>query len=55
MKQFMVVVTTEDGVFRQFYDTYGEAEDARMNAECGMGYHAEVWQKVAGKYQFLYC
>ena len=52
----MVVATTEEGeVFRCFYDTWEEADASRMDAECGMGWYAEVWQRVAGKYQFLYC
>lgn len=55
MKKFMVKVKTEDGIYNKFFDTWIEADNYRMDAECGMGWYAEVWQRVAGKYQFLYC
>ena len=47
MKKFMVVIfaSDEDGeeTFAKFFDTYGDASNARMDAECGMGWYAEIY------------
>ena len=44
MKNFMVVGLTDDGkTFANFFDTYEEASNARMDCECGLGWYAEIY------------
>lgn len=60
MKKFMVVVNMGDGKqFAHFYDNLDKAEDCRMNSECGMGWAAEVYERVedeeGSRYELMYC
>ena len=55
MKKYMVIVQTDEGEVRWYYDDLAKADNARMDSECGMGWYAEVWQLVDGNYEFMYC
>lgn len=46
MKKYMVVIDGEDGTFAVFTDDAQKAEQTRMDAECGMGYRAQVYRWV---------
>ena len=46
MKKYMVVIDGEDGTFAWFTDDAQKAEQTRMDAECGMGYRAQVYRWV---------
>lgn len=60
MKKFMVVCKSEGKQWASFFDHQGEAEEYRMNAECGIGALAEVYEykdeseNECGGYEFLY-
>ena len=58
MPQFMVVSKVDGETGANFYDSLGEAENARMACECGMGGYAEVYTRVSDKdgdrYELLY-
>ena len=58
MAQFMVVSNVDGETVANFYDSLGEAENARMNCECGMGGYAEVYTRVSdedgARYELLY-
>lgn len=44
MKEYMVIFLIEGIQSVSFYDRYQDAENARMNCECGMGGYAEVYK-----------
>lgn len=46
MKKYMVVIDGEDGTFAVFTDDAQKTEQTRMDAECGMGYRAQVYRWV---------
>ena len=47
MAKYMVVVKTDDGeTFANFFEEYIKAENYRMDCECGMGWYAEVYERV---------
>lgn len=60
MKEFMVVCKTDcNETCAAFFDTLEEAENNRRNAECGLGWYAEVYRRfkdVDGidEYRLLY-
>lgn len=44
MKKYMVIIVDDQGEqFAEFFNTYKEAENCRMNSECGMGWQASVY------------
>lgn len=43
MKKYMLILQGDGEQSAQFYDTWHDAENCRMNAECGMGWYAEVY------------
>lgn len=43
MKKYMVVIDGEDGTSAVFTDDAQKAEQTRMDAECGLGYRAQVY------------
>lgn len=45
MKRFMVVTLCEGETQARFFDTYKEASRYRMDAECGMGAYAEIYER----------
>lgn len=56
MKKYMVVIDGEDGTSAAFTDDREKAEQTRMDAECGMGYRAQVyqWYPRSEQYKLLY-
>lgn len=46
MKKYMVVISGEDGMSAFFTDDAEKAEQTRMDAECGLGYRAQVYHWV---------
>lgn len=46
MKKYMVVIDGEDGTSAYFTDDSQKAEQTRMDAECGMGWRAQVYHWV---------
>lgn len=60
MKKFMVVCKSEGKQWAKFFDHMDETEEYRMNAVCGVGALAEVYQYAdeseteCGGYEFLY-
>ena len=51
MPKYMVVVLTDDGeTFANFFDDVVKAENCRQNSECGMGWYAEVYERVEGEF-----
>ncbi len=46
MKKYMIVIDGEDGTSAVFTDDAQKAEQTRMDAECGMGYKAQVYRWV---------
>ena len=46
MKKYMVVISGEDGTSAIFTDDSIKAEQTRMDAECGLGYKAQVYRWV---------
>lgn len=59
MKKYMVVMYGVEGQFANFFDALDKAEDCRMNAVCGMGWAAEVYERVedeeGSRYELMYC
>ena len=60
MKKFMVIYTYEGTQGASFFDTAGEAENCRMDLECGLGAYAEVYERKDSNhdmsyYEFSYC
>lgn len=46
MKKYMVIILTDEGEqIANFFDKYQDAENCRMNSECGMGWYAEVYAR----------
>lgn len=46
MKKYMVIIVDDEGEqFCNFFDKYQDAENCRMNSECGMGWYAEVYER----------
>lgn len=45
MKKYMVAYMVEGKTCASFYDTIGEADNARMDIECGLGGCAEVYER----------
>ena len=60
MKKIMVVCITDEKQWAKFFDHMSEAEEYRMNCECGCGGYAEVYQykeeteDECGGYEFMY-
>ncbi len=59
MQRYMVVIYDGQGTAAIFTDDLDKAEDYRMNSECGMGWHAEVYERTEIEegltaYQFMY-
>lgn len=60
MKKYMVIISDNEGTQSAiFTDNPNEAWDTRMDAECGLGYYAEVYEYQTDDdgneaYQFLY-
>ena len=56
MKKYMVVIDSDEGTHAFFYDDVEKAEETRMNAECGMGFRAQVykWFSRSQQYKLLY-
>ena len=46
MKKFMIVINGEDGTSAVFTDDAQKAEQTRMDAECGLGWRAQVYEWV---------
>lgn len=47
MKNYMVIVLDETGEqSAHFFDEFSDAENFRMNAECGIGWYAEIYARV---------
>lgn len=59
MKRFMVITSLEGSQHAKFFDKLVDAEGYRMDAECGVGARAQVYEwridedGVEG-YQFMY-
>lgn len=56
MPKYMVITKGDGEVWAAFFDSITEAEDYKMDGECGMGFYAEVYERdeELGEYQFLY-
>ena len=60
MKKYMVITKIEGYQAASFFDKLENAEQYRMDAECGMGGYAEVYEykeetaEECGGYEFLY-
>lgn len=60
MKKYMLVCQGESGKqYCIFADSYNEAHDLKMDAECGMGAVCEVYERTADEdgvesYMFLF-
>ena len=56
MKRYMVITKDEAGeVHVIFFDDLHDAEYYRQNAECGMGWYAEVYERSAFEgYRMIY-
>lgn len=59
MPKYMVVMKGEGGTFAMFFDTISKAEEYRMDGVCGMGFDAEVYERMTDKdgaeyYEFMY-
>lgn len=47
MKRFMTVTLTDDNeTFARFFDNYTEARNAKMDAECGLGWYTEIYERI---------
>ena len=44
MKQYMVIVKGDDEQGAKFFDSWIDADSYRMDAECGLGYYAQVYE-----------
>ena len=44
MKKFMVVIKNEDRQSACFFNKYADANNCRMNCECGIGGYAEIYE-----------
>lgn len=59
MTKYMVIINTDDGPEAYFTDDAEKAEDTRMNSECGMGWYAEVYERIddeeGSRYELAYC
>ena len=42
MPKYMVITKGDGEVWAAFFDSITEAEDYKMDGECGMGFYAEV-------------
>ena len=59
MKKFMVVTMLDGDPHAKFFDKLTDAERYRMDAECGVGVRAQVYEWRADKdgiegYSFMY-
>lgn len=59
MTKYMVIINADDGPDAFFTDSLDKAENTRMDSECGMGWYAEVYERIedeAGpRYELMYC
>ena len=59
MAKYMVIINTDDGPEAFFTDDLNKAEETRMNSECGMGWYAEVYERIedeeGDRYELMYC
>ena len=46
MKKYMLIVLFEGETSTHFYDEYIAASNARMDAECGLGAYAELYERT---------
>ena len=47
MKKYMVVFLNDgNGTCASFFDTYTEANTARMVSECELGWYAEIYERM---------
>lgn len=47
MKKFMVVILTDESeTIAKFFNEYTEAKQAMMNAECGLGWYSELYERI---------
>ena len=59
MPKYMVITKGDGEVWAAFFDSITEAEDYKMDGECGMGFYAEVYERMTDKdgaeyYEFMY-
>jgi hypothetical protein len=56
MKKYMVIISGVEGQDAFFTDDYSAASNTRMDAECGLGYYAEIYerQEVDGEMQYVF-
>lgn len=58
MKKYMMITLYEGQQGVSFYDSYDAAFGAHMDAECGLGAYAEVYERQdgpeGGQYVLLY-
>lgn len=59
MPKYMVITKGDEGTFTSFFENINDADNCRMDAECGMGWYAEVYERTEIEegmtaYQFLY-
>lgn len=58
MKKFMVITSIDGSQHAKFFDKLVDAEEYRMNAECGCGLRAQVYEletdKYTSSYRFIY-
>lgn len=50
MKKYMVVTSLEGSTNAKFFDRLIDAEQYRMDAECGVGAYAQVYELRKDKY-----
>lgn len=47
MKKYMVVFLADGNeTVANFFDTYTEAKNAYMDMECGLGWYAEIYERM---------
>lgn len=46
MKNYMIVILLDGEQSAYFTDDYMSADNARMDAECGLGAYVEMYQRV---------
>ena len=56
MRKFMVVVQLSNDCYAAFFDKKEDADNYKMNAECGLGALAQVyeWLPHSAMYKFMY-
>lgn len=59
MEEYMVVSRCEGSTYAKFFNDYSEAEQYRIDVECGIGGYLEVYERTTNEdgiisYTFLY-